>query len=746
MDLSRLLEVINAMSDEQKKEWKRRLEMSFGEITKGCETDDFLTLVGVVYGELLGLYDESKKEICYGVGKIAEKNYRTLTENIHISEFWDLYNDRKMFNEIPVLKPHPGVKDAVIVICVNKVNARNEIYDSLREMGYENLYFWNDYVWLKEQKKNLRNTGLLITDESKKIIKELTESFQTINNNNAPVLFSVIPKSLSEVIVPLENEKNNISRKLKEKLKDILIIDSNLDCIDDFFCSNSSNALEFTENIEVLLRNLLRNGVKTKERPIRMAGDYPYDCFAVSESLWIIIDLLFGNRPEIKKRVLECLKSITPSSMIINSTYCKFLCESGELNDALKLARKMVHAYPNELLSNETLFQVAMKCRTNGIAVEDDLPEYDLNERFCWSGISFAWCGGFDLKNERADFGPCFRPLQCAARPDGDFWTSGEWKEFRKSITDGSFRYCQKTQCANIVAGWLPKKSEFLGTKLGELLGGNFEVIPELEELHFSYDMHCNLRCPSCRTETQSNSKEKNEELDNYYEKYLKKYVKTAKHLCLSGCGEALLSPHSKKLLQSLSPKEYPNLEVELRTNMTLLNERTWESLGEGRHVIKHIAASIDAAKKETFEELRYPAKWNVVYRNLQFVKRLRDNNEIDMFEFHVVVQKANICELLDIVKLAIEMHADTVTFSKMINWRNMPQEEYDQNNPYWIDNPDHDELMKEMDKIEQLRSDIENGNCKLLDPNKKMYINIHFRPDPNDSYNEIRTGRIRIR
>lgn len=746
MDLDRLLEIVNALSIDQREEWKRRLILSFADKDTDYEKIDFTKLIAVVYGTIKGVFDESKKVICYGVGRVAEKNIERLSGSFKIAEFWDQYSEKTVFYDTPVARPYPGEQNAIIVICVNKRSARNEVYFSLRNMGYTDLYFWDDFLWLNEIKEEISSIRVSITEESNKVINELVESFIIISNPAAPVLFSIIPKSLlDKQISPLENS-TGLSVKIKERLQETLIISNdNISVVDGFIFDGYSNSVDFVKKTEELLRTIMA-GTKTKERPIRLTGDFPYDSFAITGALWIIIDSLFGNDTYDMGNAIEIFKTITPSSMIINSIQCKYLCNRGEYTDALRLARKLVHIYPNELLSNETLYQVVKECIENGISVPDDIPRYDLNERFCWSGISFAWCGGFDIKNDRADFGPCFRPLQCAARPDGEFWTSDDWKEFRKSVTDGSFRYCQKTQCANIVAGWLPKKNDFKDTELWKLFNGDYDVIPELEELHFSYDGHCNLKCPSCRLEIQTNSKEKNEELDIYYEKYLKQYVRSAKHLCLSGCGEALLSPHSRRLLQSLSRKEYPYLEVELRTNMTVLNEKTWSSLGNGREVIKHIAASIDAAKKETFEKLRYPAKWDIVYDNLLFVKQLRDDNEIDVFEFHVVVQKTNIDELLDIVKLAINMHVDVVTFSKMINWRDMPQEEYDEGNPYWVDSSEHEHLMHAMDEVEQLRDSIEKGTCPLIDPGRKMYINIHFRPDPNDSYNEIRTGRYRIR
>jgi MoaA/NifB/PqqE/SkfB family radical SAM enzyme len=333
--------------------------------------------------------------------------------------------------------------------------------------------------------------------------------------------------------------------------------------------------------------------------------------------------------------------------------------------------------------------------------------------------------------------------LQCAARPEGTFWSSDDWKEFRKSVTDGSFRYCQKLQCPNIVAGWLPRKKDCKEEWLHEIFNGNYDVIPPIEEFHFSYDEHCNLMCPSCRTERKTNTKEKNEKLDELYNKNLSIYLKHAKHLTLSGCGEAIISPHSKNVLKSFSKTENPDLVVELRTNATSINANSWSALGEGRKVIRHITASIDAADKESFEKLRYPAKWEIVLNNLEFIRRLRNNGEIDMFEFHVVVQTENVNHLCDIVKMAISYDADTVTFSRLINWRGMTEEEYYAVNPFWPDHPMHQELLDEIEKLKELRKQISEGNTPSK---KKMYINIHFIPDPDSSYDEIRTGRYKIR
>ena len=269
------------------------------------------------------------------------------------------------------------------------------------------------------------------------------------------------------------------------------------------------------------------------------------------------------------------------------------------------------------------------------------------------------------------------------------------------------------------------------------LIDGEEEVKPLIRELHFSYDTHCNLICPSCRTERCMNSAEETEKMNAAYDSCLKPYVARAEHLCLSGCGEALVSDHGRHILTSVSGREYEDLAIELRTNITALNQNTWTSLGESRKRIRHIAASVDGIG-EVFEELRYPAKWDLVSRNLEFISSLRRAGEIDLFEIHVVAQRRNIHQLFDIVMLASDLGADAVTFSKIVNWRGMSEKEYDEKNPFWTDSPDFRRLSEELDRIDEFRRNTEKGRI--------MYINMHFRPDPDAGYEKIRMGRLKIR
>lgn len=749
-----LFTIFKALKIDEKLIWKN-------EIAKGIEGElenlfdiPLEVLALAVYSRFDSAYDLSAQTvIAYGAGQSGQKSIPEFSQKVKVREIWDAYTAKKDICGIAIrnsIEENKG-SDMPVVIFIDDRNTRYDVMNSLRQKGYQNIFYFREYMFILEWLECMKMAEVKVSEELKKSIEKLCADYEDINCSELPVVFSVLPVSLKKDVLKI-NAQGLKDGKLRMRLQEILTIHKIDECrwekiSSEFENADLTTAFSLAYHLEVFLRSVLSNGIKTKERPLRMDRDNPYDEFAAFEILNEVWGLLFDVCDmEYILEVFQKLSGPAGISVSFNASVCRFQIKNGNPEAALDMARKMVHRESNDMLVNEILYEAILACKEKGIFVDEPVPEYDLSERFCWCGINFAWCGGFDAKSGAANFGPCFRPLQCAARPQGEFWSGDDWKEFRKSVTDGSFRYCQKNQCPNIVAGWLPKKSDCKEEWLKQILEGNMDVTPPLEELHFSYDGHCNLKCPSCRLEIRTNTREQNEKFDELYQKGLAPYMKSAKHLTLSGCGEAVLSPHSKKVLQSFSRSKNPDLAIELRTNATVLNPKTWEELGEGRHLIRHITPSIDASTKESFEKLRYPAKWEMVIKNLEFIKSLRNSGEIDLLEFHVVISEENINQLYDIAMMAIDYDADVITYSKVINWREMPEEEYAEENPFWYDHPRHEELMQELNRLEKLRDDIEAGKCDRIKAGKKVYITLHFRPDPNSTYDEIRWGRLKIR
>ncbi|MBD5540894.1 MAG: radical SAM protein [Lachnospiraceae bacterium] len=744
-----LFSVVSTMTAVEKERWKKIiLQKMPGNLEKASEIP-LEALIAAVYSRFDASYDlPHQTVIAYGAGQFGQRYIPGFSSEIEVCEIWDAYTKKKDICGIPIqnsIKENVGL-DIPIVIFIEEINNRYNAISSLKKKGHSNLFYFKHFISVIHWMKCISMAEIEVPDELKKSIEKLCEAYETVDSPELPIVFSALPVSLKKEALEIKQEALKDGR-LRQRLEEVLTIDNAqwLDIISIFENADFGTIYSFTYNLEIFLRKLLSLGVKTKERPMRMEGDTLYDEFAAYTILNEVWKLLFCDKEYILQ-VIHKLEESMETNIPFQASECYFEMESGRPEAALEIARRMVSREPNDLLANEILYQAIFALKEKGISVDEPIPEYDLSERFCWCGVNFAWCGSFDAQSGAANFAPCFRPLQCAARPEGEFWSGEDWKEFRKSVTDGSFRYCQKNQCPNIVGGWLPKKSDCEEGWLKQILEGEVDVIPPLEELHLSYDGHCNLKCPSCRLEIRTNTREQNEKFDELYKKSLSPYIKNAKHLTLSGCGEAILSPHSKNVLQSFSKKENPELMIELRTNATVINPKTWEELGEGRHLIRHITPSIDAATKESFEKLRYPAKWEIVLKNLEFIQSLRNAGEIDMLEFHVVISEENINQLYDIAMMAIDYDADAVTYSKIINWRDMPEEEYRRVNPFWWNHPRHEELKQELNRIEQLRDDIEAGKCHRIKDGKKVYLSLHFRPDLNSTYDEIRWGRLKIR
>lgn len=672
----------------------------------------------------------NRKIIAYGAGEAAKKNIRLYTDIMGISEIWDNHSNEASLYGIPISRPQESSSNELIIVFIDKEKVRETVIHHLMELGHRYIFYYSDIDRLRWQAGSyrIRNTA------------GNAYRYELIVTDHVPVLFLVFDHELRKERLHIPKPKDQVREEVLTRLNEKICIQSELKAefegaIEELLRASDSNLYEFAIALENLIYWIVKDGRKTRERPIHMEGDKPYDMFAVTESLDIIFSMLFRNCMKQAEETLRILCRSMPS-VPLKILLCTFLARNGKYDEALNLSRKMMHERPNDFAINENFYYMALESKRNGVEVPEPLPDYDLGKVFCWSGVDYVWCNGMDEGDGRPLFGPCFRAT-CAAKPEGEFATGEEWKEFRRSLLDGSFRYCQKNQCPNIVGRWLPEKGKCDDPVIKSLIAGDEEIKPLIREVHFSYDTHCNLICPSCRTERCMNSAEETEKMNAVYDTCLKPYVVKAEHLCLSGCGEALVSEHGRHILTSVSGREYDNLLIELRTNITALNQSTWMSLGESRRRIRHIAASVDGIG-EVFEELRYPAKWDIVSRNLEFISSLRRAGEIDLFEIHVVAQRRNIHQLFDIVMLASDLGADAVTFSKIVNWRGMSEKEYDEKNPFWTDCPDFKRLSDEFDRIDEFRRNTEKG--------RKMYINMHFRPDPDAGYEKIRMGRLKIR
>jgi len=276
-------------------------------------------------------------------------------------------------------------------------------------------------------------------------------------------------------------------------------------------------------------------------------------------------------------------------------------------------------------------------------------------------------------------------------------WNSQTAQEIRRSILDGDFRYCSRTQCSFIAARKLPRRSDITKPKLRAYIDNHTTRIDELPEMvELNHDPTCNLACPSCRTELIL---ARGAEVDLYARAservILPLLQKTEGHTYITGGGEAFASKHFRKVLGALNRREYPGLYVYLITNGQLITPRRWSEFPDLPEMLAIVAVSVDAARPETYEKIRRPGRWAPLQENLQFLARMRRANQIPLLGLNFVVQKENFREMLEFVALADSLGADHIWFQRVVNYGTYEEAVFADVNVTAPSHPDHAELLE---------------------------------------------------
>lgn len=242
------------------------------------------------------------------------------------------------------------------------------------------------------------------------------------------------------------------------------------------------------------------------------------------------------------------------------------------------------------------------------------------------------------------------------------FWNSKEMVNFRKSIADGSYAFCNKKSCPTYQSkdfAPLPEKAK------GLIEQGIYEVDYPPLFIQASVDRSCNLSCPSCRNAPNYKSNPK-----SYT--WLKSILANDVELILTnGTGELFKNRYLLDALNEIGLDNYPHLKhLDILTNGTLLSRTMWASLSDGfKSRIRLISVSVDAATEETYKKIRVGGNFKNLIQNLHFISSLRKENKIPQFSMSFVAQKSNIHEILDFVKLAKDIGVDGVGITRVENW-----------------------------------------------------------------------------
>ena len=277
-----------------------------------------------------------------------------------------------------------------------------------------------------------------------------------------------------------------------------------------------------------------------------------------------------------------------------------------------------------------------------------------------------------------------------------DIWNSNAAKEIRRSILDGSFRYCKHNECPHIGNNSLPYKRDITAPHLLDAITRNdgfMAVAPKI--IGLSYDRTCNLACPSCRNTFITLNDNEWLEKCNVQSKIFASISNDTRLLIITGSGDPFASKLYRELLQSFEFSKYPNLKIHLMTNGQLLTPFMWANIANAHNAIDSIQISIDAASKKTYNQLRLGGSFDKLLSNLGFISTIKREKKLKFVSIEFVVQKGNFQEMKEFINMGISFNCDRIGFASIRNWGTFSNEVYDELAIHKVDHPDHKKLIK---------------------------------------------------
>jgi len=181
--------------------------------------------------------------------------------------------------------------------------------------------------------------------------------------------------------------------------------------------------------------------------------------------------------------------------------------------------------------------------------------------------------------------------------------------------------------------------------------------------LYVDINLKCNLQCPQChRNHPQFEGHEWPTMDFSLFKRVADELFPTAYRVILSGGGESLVHKQIDRILEiCVRYGVYPTIY----SNGTTMTPKRGMLLAKSG---AYLGISIDGASRETFEALRFPAKWDRLMRSLDIIRDTREQaGGTGFFPFFtVVVQKANLQELSAFVDLADRYGFEQIKYTKI--------------------------------------------------------------------------------
>lgn len=202
----------------------------------------------------------------------------------------------------------------------------------------------------------------------------------------------------------------------------------------------------------------------------------------------------------------------------------------------------------------------------------------------------------------------------------------------------------------------------YYGCRIMEFFGLRHKVI------RMDIRLTCNLKCPTCVYSKDNVTRYQQPQMSlQDFEKIADDLFPKTLVLALACQAEPLVVNNFDKYLDVVGKYKIPTVTVP--TNGTLLTGKYIEALI--RNKITEVCISMDGALKETYERFRAGAIFEKVTGNIEkLIKRKNElGSKLPNIRFNYVINKDNVSEICDFIKLAVSLSGETIMFRHFTNW-----------------------------------------------------------------------------
>ena len=380
-----------------------------------------------------------------------------------------------------------------------------------------------------------------------------------------------------------------------------------------------------------------------------------------------------------------------PRGRLMPALACVFESDRGDVEAARQYAERALNVQASVLFAQQLWLRFA----------PEDTPRPDPKGRFCrvpferletmWDGnVHFCCVSWLPARIGKID-----------SASAEHIWNSDAAKDIRRSILDGSYRYCSRLYCPEIANGTLPRNENVKNTEHRRIIANRADTLPQgPTEVMLSHDRSCNLSCPSCRNDLIVAKRAEQDRLDSLADRVILPLLRKSRRVRITGSGDPFGSAHFRHIIKNINRKDFPDLLIDLHTNGQLFDEKSWNDL-KLSGLCNHAYISIDAAREETYAVVRRGGTLSRLLGNFEFISGLRRKGELSRVRLDFVVQKVNFREMPDIVDLAKTYEFDGVKFQMIRNWGTYDPDVFVD---HFIGSPDHPDYPSFLDVLRDPR------------------------------------------